>query len=162
MSYWHHPKANHLEEGESFIDFLWNLLPEAKEFDGNFFDVPGICLPSVMIIKGKPLGGWPMYSLNITNQIWLYQAFNMHWRYTGDNTFLENKVYPYFKETELCVMRWLEPGNDGNLKLPMSSSLEMHDDKIEAWLTPNSNNDLSLLIYLIKSLFEFSGLLHNG
>ena len=37
MSYWHYLKANHIEEGAAFIDFLWNLVPEATKFRRNFF-----------------------------------------------------------------------------------------------------------------------------
>ena len=160
LSYWHYLKSNHIEEGESFIDFLWDLVPEAREFARTFFDAPGLCLPSVMTIKGKPLGGSPVFSLDLTNQIWLCQAFDMHWRYTGDDEFLKEKVYPYFKETALCVMRWLEPDEKGKLKLPLSSSPESHDGCV-AGITPNSNFDLSLLIYLFKSLSYFSDVLKN-
>ncbi len=162
MSYWHYLKANHLEEGESFIEFLRNLIPEAREFAHSFFDAPGICLPSVMTIEGRPLGGWPMYSLTLTSQIWLCQAFDLHWKYTGDEDFLRERVYPYFKETAKCILRWLEPDEEGKLKLPLSSSPEIHDDGIDAWLRPNSNFDLSLLIYLFKTLHFFAVILNNG
>lgn len=152
LSYWHYLKANHLEEGESFIDFLWNLRPEAKRFAKRFYDAPGINLPSVMTLRGGAMGGWPMYSLSITNQIWLCQAFDHYWLYTGDPDFLRDKAYVYFKETAECVQRWLTPGEDGKLRLPVSSSPEFHDNRLEAWLDPISNYDLSLLIYLFRRL----------
>lgn len=162
FSYLHYLKANHLEEGESFIDFLWNLVPQAKEFAKKFFDAPGICLPSVMSIDGKPLGGWVQYSINLINQAWLCQAFDHYWKYTGDDNFLQEKAYPYFKWTAECILRWLKPGKNGKLTLPLSSSPEIHDNSMEAWLTPNSNYDLSLLIYLFKTLSETSSVLENG
>jgi alpha-L-fucosidase 2 len=160
MSYMHYLKANHIDEGESFIDFLWNLVPEAREFARTFYDAPGLCLPAVMTIEGKPLGGWPMYSLSLTNQIWLCQSFDLHYRYTGDEKFLE-KAYSYLKETALCIMRWLEPDKYGKLKLPISSSPEIHDNSMESWLKPNSNYDLALIIYLFKTLLEYSKILEN-
>ena len=86
-----------------------------------------------------------MYTLNLVNQIWLCQSFELHWRYLGDYDLLREKVYPYFKETALCVLRWLKPDKYGKLKLPLSSSSEIHDDEIESWVKPNSNFDLSLL-----------------
>ncbi|MBL4934608.1 glycoside hydrolase N-terminal domain-containing protein [Clostridium sp. YIM B02515] len=161
MSYYHYFKANHMEEGESFIDFLWNLVPQARKFAKTFFDAPGLCLPSVMSIDGKALGGWPMYSINLTNQIWLCQSFEKHWRFTGDDEFLGEKAYPYFKETALCILRWLESDKDDKLILPLSSSPELHDDSLKAWLTPNSNYDLALLKYLFKTLYEMSSILNN-
>ena len=159
MSYWHYMKANHLEEGESFIDFLWGLVPQARRFARQFFDAPGICLPSVMSIDGQSLGGWPMYSINLVNQIWLCQAFDHYWQYSGDELFLRVKAYPYFQETAQCVMRWLQPGDDGKLVLPLSSSPEIHGNLPESWLTPNSNNDLALLLYLFETLSDMAEIL---
>lgn len=159
LSYWHYLKANHLEEGESFLDFLWNLRPAATEFAQSYYEAEGINLPSVMTMDGKPLGGWPMYSLSPTNQIWLCQAFDQYWLYTGDRDFLETKAYVYFKETALCMLDLLVSDEDGKLKLPISSSPEIHDDSLASWLTPNSNYDLALLRYLFARLMEMSELL---
>jgi alpha-L-fucosidase 2 len=58
-------------------------------------------------------------------------------------------------------LRWLQRGEDGKLKLPISSSPEIHDNGLEAWLTPNSNYDLALIIYLFKTLQEMSQVLDN-
>lgn len=161
LSYWHYLKANHLPEGESFLDFLWNLRPAAREFAGSYYESSGINLPSVMTIDGKPLGGWPMYSLSPTNQIWLCQAFDQYWLYTGDREFLETKAYVYMKETACCLLDLLLPGEDGKLRLPVSSSPEIHDDSLQSWLTPNSNFDLSLLRYLFGRLTELAELLEE-
>lgn len=152
MSYWHYAKSNHLDEGLALVEFLWSLRPAARAFARDFFDAPGICLPSVMDIKGQSLGGWPMYATNLVNQIWLCQAFDDYWLFTGDEQFLRERAYPYFKETADCVMRWLSPGPDGKLLLPLSSSPEMFNNSIESWLPPNSNNDLALLAYLFRTL----------
>ncbi|AZN43093.1 glycosyl hydrolase family 95 catalytic domain-containing protein [Paenibacillus albus] len=156
LSYWHYLKANHLEEGESFLDFLWDLRPAAREFAQSYYESEGINLPSVMTIDGKPLGGWPMYSLSPTNQIWLCHAFDQHWLYTGDRVFLETKAYVYLKETALCMLDLLVRGEDGMLQLPISSSPEIHDDSLASWLTPNSNYDVALLRYLFTRLTQMS------
>jgi alpha-L-fucosidase 2 len=159
LSYLHYLKANHIEEGESFIDLLWNLVPQARKFASEFFDAPGLCLPSVMSIEGQSLGGWPMYATNLTNQIWLCQMFVMYWNYTGNNDFLKEKAYPYLKETAQCILRWLKEGEDGKLYLPLSSSPEIHDNTLKSWLKPNSNYDLALLIYLFKNLSQMADLI---
>lgn len=156
LSYWHYLKANRLEEGESFLDFLWGLRSVGSRFARKFFDAPGISLPSVMTLNGGAMGGWPMYSLSITNPIWLCQAFDHYWLYTGDGEFLRDKAYVYFKETADCVQRWLSPGEDGKLRLPVSSSPEIHDNRLEAWLEPMSNYDLALLIYLFRRLLDMA------
>ncbi len=162
LSYLHYLKANHLEEGESFLDFLWDLVPAARQFAKDFYDAPGICLPSVMSLKGTALGGWTMYSYSMTTQIWLCQSFELYWRYTGDDTFLKTRAYPYFEETASCVLRWLAPDAQGKLRLPISSSPEIHENAPEAWLEPNSNFDLSMLRYLFKTLADMAIVLGNG
>ena len=161
LCYSHFYKANHLEEGQSFIDFLWNSMDAAKEFARNFYGTEGICLPGVMTIDGKPLGGWPMYSLSPTHQIWLCQSFELYFRYTGDMEFLKERAWVYFEETAKCMTALLEE-KEGHYYLPVSSSPEIHDDEKESWLTPNSNYDLALLRYLYQTLIRFARILGNG
>lgn len=161
LCYSHFFKANHLEEGSSFIDFLWNSMDVAKEFAKKFYGTEGICLPGVMTIDGKPLGGWPMYSLSPTHQIWLCQSFELYFQYTGDMKFLREKAWVYFEETAKCMTALLEE-REGYYYLQVSSSPEIHDDEKESWLTPNSNYDLALLRYLYQTLIRFAGILGNG
>lgn len=161
LSYTHFYKANHLEEGACFVDFLWNSMDAARAFAKKFYGTEGICLPGVMSIDGKALGGWPMYSLSPTQQIWLCQSFEEYYRYTGDLEFLEKKAWIYFEETAKCITALLEE-REGKLYLPVSSSPEIHDDEKESWLTPNSNYDLALLRYLYRTLITFAKILKNG
>lgn len=161
LSYSHFYKANHLEEGESFLDFLWKSMDAGKTFARKFFGTEGMCLPGVMSIDGQPLGGWPMYSLSPIHQIWLAQSFEQYYRYTDDRDFLEKKAWIYFEETAKCITALLEERN-GKYYLPVSSSPELHDDEKESWVTPNSNYDLALLHYLYETLVDFSRILKNG
>lgn len=155
MSYYSYAKANHLEEGECLLDYLWNLNGKAREFAADFFNAEGLCLPSVMAIDGQPLGGWAMYSLIPGSQMWICQAFERHYRFTGDRTFLAERAYPYLKETAKFILHLLKE-EDGEYFLPISSSPEIHDDTIKAFLTPNSNFDLALLRYLFTELVSLS------
>lgn len=156
MSYYSYLKANHVEQGACFVDFLWDTKGAAAKFAESFYATGGICLPAVMTIEGKPLGGWPMYSLSPANQIWLCRAFDDYYRYTGDEQFLRERMYPYFRATAECIGGLLEEGPDGRLYLPISSSPEIHDDEAEAFLTPNSNYDLALLHYLYRTLERYA------
>ncbi|MDO8588588.1 MAG: hypothetical protein Q7T82_16290 [Armatimonadota bacterium] len=162
LSYWHYMKANHLPEGKSFVDFLWALVPRGREFARKFYDAPGLCMPSVMSIDGQALGGWVQYSICLTSQAWLCQAFDHYWRYSGDELFLRDRAYPYLKESAECISRWLAPGPDGKPRLPLSSSPEIYGNSPQAWLTPNSNFDLALLIYLFRALEQMADSLGNG
>jgi len=160
MCYYLFGKSNHLEQGRCFVDFLWELKPAAKRFAEGFFCTKGINFPSVMSIKGDDMGGWTMYSHSPTNTIWLGQSFYEYWMYSGDDEFLTNRAYPFFKEIAECLLDILYKDSDEKLVLPLSSSPEIHDNRLEAWLKPNSNYDLSLLIYLFKCLEKMAGVLN--
>lgn len=43
----------------------------------------------------------------------------------------------------------MEPDENGKLKLPLSTSPEIHDNRQAAWVTPNSNFDLALLRWIL-------------
>lgn len=151
LSYQAFLKANRLSEGEVFVDYLWNLRDTFKKFAKNFFGVDGILLPSSSTIDGKAMGGWAHYALSPTMTIWSVQSFDEYWLYTGDETFLRERAYPFLKEVGTAIFGLLEERN-GKLYLPLSSSPEIHDASRQAYLTPNSNFDLALMIYLYKTL----------
>ena len=109
----------------AFLDFLWRLRPEAARFAKEFYGTDGICLPGVMTIDGKPLGGWPMYSLSPTQQIWLCQSFDLYYQYTGDRRFLAEKAWVYLRETALCITELLQLGEDGEI---LSASIQLAGD----------------------------------
>lgn len=151
LSYQAFLKANRLEEGEAFIDYLWRLKPAYERFAKEFFGVNGLLLPSCSTLDGKAMGGWAQYSLSPTMTIWAAQSFDEYYLYTGDEKFLKNRAYPFFKKVGQAIKGLLTEKN-GKLYLPVSSSPEIFDNARKAYLEPNSNFDLSLLIYLFKTL----------
>ncbi len=151
LSYQAYLKANRLEEGEAFIDYLWRLKPAYEKFAKEFFGVNGLLLPSCSTLDGKAMGGWAQYSLSPTMTIWAAQSFDEYYLYTGDEKFLKNRAYPFFKKVGQAIKGLLTEKN-GKLYLPVSSSPEIFDNARKAYLEPNSNFDLSLLIYLFKTL----------
>ncbi len=156
MSYYCYLKANHLEEGECFLDYLWDLVPVGQAYAKRFYHTDGMCLPAVMSVDGQPLGGWAPYSYSPIMQVWLCHMFVKYYTYTKDEDFLKNRVYPYLKETAKCITALLREGDDGMLYMPISSSPEIHDNLPESFLEPNSNFDLSLLRFLFSALTGFS------
>lgn len=161
MSYYSYLKANHLEEGEALIDYLWKMADCGRQFARSFYHSKGLCLPSAMALTGEPLGGWAMYAFSPTNQLWICQLMERHYRATGEKHFLEKKAYPYLKETAEFILGLLEE-RDGEYYLPISSAPEVHDDNIEAFVTPNSNYDLALMRYLFGILSDLAQELQNG
>ena len=151
LSYQSFLKANRLEEGEAFIDYLWRLKPAYEKFAKEFFGVDGLLLPSCSTLDGKAMGGWAQYSLSPTMTIWAAQSYDEYYLYTGDEKFLKNRAYPFFKEVGQAIKGLLQEKN-GKLYLPVSTSPEIFDNERKSYLEPNSNFDLSLLIYLFKTL----------
>ncbi len=160
LCYYSYLKANHMDEGACFVDYILSLTAKSKAFAKEFFNAEGLCLPSVMDIQGNALGGWAMYSLSPTNQLWLCRAIEKHYDYTGDKEFLQHEAYAYIKASGDFILSLLLENEDGKLVLPLSSSPEIHDNTLQAWLTPNSNYDLALLRALFKSLVRLSDVLN--
>ncbi len=156
LTYWAYLASGRFDEGEAFVDFMWRLLPAQRKFARAFYAAPGAAVPGVMTLDGKPMGGWGQYSLSPTMGAWVAQAFHWHWLYTGDEKFLADRAYPYCAEIGRCLESLLKPGADGKLKLPLSTSPEIHDNSLKAWLAPNSNFDLSLVRWLYGALGEMA------
>ncbi len=148
--------AGHFDEGRCFLEFLWNLLPAFRQHAAKFYEAPGAAVPGVMAIDGKPLGGWTMYCIHPTHAGWLGRLFYQHWRYTMDEAFLRDRAYPWCDEIGQCLLHLLKPDADGVLKLPLSSSPEIHGNNLAAWLKPNSNYDHDCMAALFGGLAEMA------
>ena len=161
LSYQAFLKANRLEEGRVFIDYLWKMRDVFRKFAKDFFGVNGILLPSCSTLDGKPIGGWAHYAFSPTMTIWAAQSFDEYYLYTGDKTFLREYAYPYLKDVGDAILGLLEE-KDGKLYLPLSTSPEIFDATRRAYLQPNSNFDLALLRYLYKTLLGYTQILRKG
>jgi alpha-L-fucosidase 2 len=162
MTYMGYQGAGHFEEGACFLDMLWNLLPAFRKFARDFYDAPGAAVPGVMSLAGQPLGGWGQYSLSPTMGAWNAHLFYLHWRYTGDEQFLRTRAYPWCREIGQCLLHLLKPDANGVLKLPLSSSPEIFDNSLRAFLLPNSNYDAMSMKMLFLSLAEMASACGDG
>jgi len=156
MTYIAYHAAGHFDEGACYLDFLWNLLPTFRKFAKDFYDAPGAAVPGVMTLAGQPLGGWGHYSLSPTMGAWSGHLFYLHWRYTCDDAFLRERAYPWCREVGQCLRHLLKPDDKGVLKLPLSTSPEIHDNSARAWLVPNTNYDLACLRMFLLALAEMA------
>jgi len=153
MCYLSYLKSNHLQAGESFLDFLSALTPQAKAFSAGFFDAPeGLNLPGVMTLDGKPTGGWAAYSFSITNAAWLGHCFCEYYDYTLNEDFLQTRMYPFLKGVGLCIQRWLAGSDAGYLELPGSCSPEINDNRLDCCFEKNTNYDIALCRFLFGRL----------
>lgn len=146
LSYWPAYSGNHTDLSVSFTDWLWRVREENKKYTKAFFDVEGLNVPGVTTLEGKPMGGWIQYSFSPTISAWLTQHFYWQWVYTEDRKFLETQAYPYSHDVAIFLKNILNNEN-GESRLPLSSSPEYHDNKINAWFLKFTNYDLALIRY---------------
>lgn len=140
-----------------WLDYLEGRLPAFRKFARDFYSVEGAVIPGVMTLSGKAMGGWGMYSLSPTNGAWVAQSFYLQWRSTRDRRFLRERAYPFVREIGTALAALLVHGRDGVLRLPLSSSPEIHDNSIRAFLVPNSSYDRALLRWTFGALAEMAG-----
>ena len=154
MSYWGYGKANRLEQGRVFADYLWDLRAVMKEFAKKFYGVDGYLLVACSSLKGEYVGGWAQFSLSPTMTIWAAKAFDDYYYYSGDTEFLREKAYPFFREVESAISGLFIEKN-GKYYLPLSSSPEIYEEMRENFSIGNTNFDQSLLLYMYKTLIKF-------
>jgi alpha-L-fucosidase 2 len=156
LSYWPCYSANHLEEGLGFLDWLWEMRSEFERYTRAYFETGGLNVPGVTTLTGQPMGGWIQYSFSPTIGAWLAQHFYLHWRYSLDREFLENRAYPWVKEVAVYLEDIAERGEDGRRRLPASSSPEIFDNSPRAWFAQTTNYDLALIRWLYKTAGEMA------
>lgn len=155
LSYWPTYTSNHLAEGETFTDWLWNIKAESKKYTKSYFGVEGLNVPGVVTLSGYPMGGWIQYSMSPMVNAWCAQHFYWQWKYSMDKKFLDERAYPYITQSALFLEN-ITRMEKGVRKLPLSSSPEYHDNSINAWFLDWSNFDLGLAKFLFKAAAEVS------
>ncbi len=153
-SYIAYQTAGLFDEGEGFLSFMSDLLPTFRTFATSFYSVGGAVVPGVMTLTGEATAGWGQYALSPTNGAWVSHLFARHWRYTQDTNFLEAKAYPFCLAVATALEELLRPGADGLLRLPLSTSPEIFDNSMRAWLPPMSNYDLALVRSAFTDMVE--------
>ena len=155
LSYWPAYTSNHLSEAKTFTDWLWKVRPENLKYTKQYFGVEGLNIPGVLTLNGYPMGGWIQYSLSPTVSAWTAQHFYWQWKYSMDDDFLKNQAYPYIIEaaTFLKNISYLK---DGKRYIPLSSSPEYNDNRVDAWFSNWTNFDLGLAHFIFSAAAEVS------
>lgn len=156
MSYWPTYTGNHLKEGMSFLNTLWNQREVYKKYTRQFFETEGMNIPGVCTLAGEPLGGWAQYSMSPTVSAWLAQYFYLHWKYSADRDFLQQRAYPFLKDVVTFLEAFSSVNAEGLRTLPLSSSPEIFDNSIKAWFKDMTNYDISLMKFAFNAASEMA------
>lgn len=155
LSYWPSYAGNHPEEGAVFTDWMWEHKSVFEDYALKVFGAKGLNVPGIATMRGAPMGGWHMYSLSPTVSAWLAQHFYLQWRYSMDREFLKKRAYPWFSATATFLEQITEL-KDGVRKLPMISSPEFRDNRIDAWFLDMTNYDLALCRFAFEKAAELA------
>lgn len=161
LSYWAGYTSNHLEESAAFTDWLWKIKENSEQFTRRFFQVEGLNVAGIATLTGRPIGGWSQYSHSPTTVGWLSYHFYQQWKYSMDSQFLKERAYPWVKEAAYFFENISEYDQQGKRKLPLSSSPEINDNRIDAWFTNTTNYDLAnirITYTVAKEMAEALGL----
>lgn len=156
LSYWPAYAGNHLAEARTFVDWLWQVKPEAHKYTRNFFQSDGLAFPGVTDIKGRAMGGWWQYSHNPATAAWLGHHFYCQWRYSMDREFLSSRAYPWIKECAEFFTSFSDITSNRKRNLPLSSSPEINDDRADAWFPRTTNFDLALIRWTYSKAAELA------
>ena len=156
LSYWPVYAGNHLEEGEGYLNTLWNQRDVYKDYTRRYFGHDGLNVPGVCTLTGEPMGGWIQYSMSQTAGAWLAQHFYLHWLYSADRKFLKKRAYPFASDVAKFIENQLVERPDGKLSFEFSSSPEYNDNSREAWFSNMTNYDLALSRWLFSACPEMA------
>jgi alpha-L-fucosidase 2 len=159
LSYWPAYGANHLDEADGFLDWLWHNKPAFERYTRTFFGTSGLNVPGVATLTGEPMGGWIQYSFSPTVSAWLAQHFYLQWRYGLDTAFLRARAYPWLRGVAVHLDELAVRDPSGRRRLPLSSSPEINDNRLEAWFRQTTNYDLALIRWLYEKAGELADVL---
>ena len=156
LSYWPAYSGNQLDGASGYVTWLWQTKGTAREWTKRFFDLPGLNVPMTADLKQNQIGGWHQYTHSATTGAWLAHHFYLQWRYSMDRPFLQERVWPWFKEVSTFLEAVTEKGPDGRRTLPLSSSPEINDDRLDAWFSSITNYDLALIRWTFEKTTELA------
>lgn len=157
LSYWPCYSGNHLEEGLSYLDWLWKTREAGFAWTKQFFQMPGLNVPMTADLNGNQIGGWVQYTHSATTAAWLAHHFYLHWKYSGDRTFLRERAYPYLRDASVFVEAFTAVEDaSGKRTHPLSASPEVNDNRPTAWFDSVTNFDLALERWLMAATAELA------
>ncbi len=160
MTYDYYFISNHKDEGKVLIDYLYSHRSAFKKFAKEFMHSDGLLVPGVMSQDGLPLGGWPQYALSPMVSIWILKVFDDYYSYYGDKKFLKNRCFYFFKNSELCIRKYLRINKDGYLESLFHSSPEFFENEKRSLFKNQTNFEITMLRYLYSKLVEYSKILN--
>lgn len=124
MNYWLAEPAGLFECAETLIRYVRSFIPSGKETARNLYGCRGICLPIQTDAWGNATPesmGWAAW---IGAAPWIARHLWDHYRYTGDQAYLRDQAYEFFKLVAEFYEDYLQKDEDGVYQILPSQSPE--------------------------------------
>jgi hypothetical protein len=145
-----------LNEGLGYLNTLWSQRGVYRQFTKDFFGTDGINIPGACTLDGRAIGGWTQNSFSQTTSAWVAHHFYMHWKYSADDEFLEQRGYPFIKDVATYLEQQTIVLDDGTRTLELSTSPEIYNNSMKAWFRSITNYDLSLIRFAFSAASEMA------
>ena len=155
MTYMGYQGAGHFDEGRCFLDFNAGTPARYRRFAREFFATPARTCPESCRSPATRSRLGPVLALAHRRGLGrppVLPALAVH----GRRPVPPRGGVPLLQRGRRVPHHLLEEDAQGVLRLPLSSSPEIHDNSLAAWLAPNSNYDLFCMKMLFLSLSEMA------
>ncbi len=143
-TFWPAGATGHLELLDPWCDFMQDILPAVQAHTRRIFGTEGRFYLCSMHPRYVPTAGWYTVQYAWSNTGWLAWLVWLRWRYSLDTRWLRATGYPLVAECFRFYRANLEPGPDGRLHVPLSTSPEFKENSPAAW-GPDPNIVLALI-----------------
>lgn len=162
--------ANRLQLCDTTFEELYRSRPEMKRFCNDFFETDGEFLPHMTGPGCRALHLNPDHFEYLSGP-WICQFMWMYYRYSLDEEFLRERLYPMMKEQIKPIIHNLERMEDGKLHLKWTMSAEYQgEQETYRWslgmptdwsirFGPDATSDLAFLRFMCEALLQSSEIL---
>jgi alpha-L-fucosidase 2 len=161
LSYWPSYAGNQMALEDGYVNWLWKNKATFENYTKTFYGKNGLNVPGVSTLSSEPMGGWVQYSLGPTVSAWLAHHFYLHWQFTRDRQFLQEKAYPWIRDVAIFLDDLSVRDKNNNRKLPISSSPEIFNNSWKAWFKEITNFDLALIRWTFEKAAELANEIGN-
>ncbi len=140
----------------SYFDYHDARLSYYRDNAKKLYNCRGIQIPSHTSSQGWNNHFNETWCLTFWNGAapWAAHYYYDYWLYTNDKTFLEERAYPFMKETALFFEDFLTIGTDGKYIFNPSYSPENNPSNYPSQATLNATMDVMLVNELLRNLIE--------
>lgn len=156
--YWPMYGGNQLQAMQPLVQMIQSWLPQLRQNARDFVGIEdGLQLPHAVDDRCRCMGGFWTGSIDHGSTAWTGQLFWQYYRYSMDESFLEDVAYPFMKGAMRVYEAMLEDEGERYV-LPVSVSPEYGGSGMNAW-GRNASFQLANIHFLCRALIEGAQLL---